>query len=87
MTLRTHLKSLVSFFIGIWIRAIISLVSTVSTPIILIVPEELGRAAMYTLVYNMALQISKLGLDESYLRHYHEKRDKSVFFLTHSCQR
>lgn len=84
MTLRTHLKSLVSFFIGIWIRAIISLVST---PIILIVPEELGRAAMYTLVYNMALQISKLGLDESYLRHYHEKRDKSVFFLTHSCQR
>jgi len=84
LTLRTHLKSLVSFFIGIWIRAIISLVST---PIILIVPEELGRAAMYTLVYNMALQISKLGLDESYLRHYHEKRDKSVFFLTHSCQR
>jgi len=82
LTLKTHLKSLVSFSIGIWIRAIISLLST---PIItyLIAPEEFGRAAMYTLVYNIALQISKLGLDESYLRHYHEKKDKNaVFFNT-----
>jgi len=82
LTIKAHLKSLVSFSVGIWIRAIISFVTT---PIItyLIVPEEFGRAAMYTLVYNIALQVSKLGLDESYLRHYHEKSDKSdVFFNT-----
>ncbi|WP_448379196.1 oligosaccharide flippase family protein [Fervidobacterium sp.] len=80
MEIKNYLKSFVSFSIGIWIRAIISFIST---PIItyLIVPEEFGRATMYSLVYSIVLEVSKLGLDESYLRYYHEKNNKNAVFI------
>ena len=79
LAIKTYLKSFVSFSIGTWVRAIISFIST---PIItyLIVPEEFGRASMYTLVYNIALITSLLGLDQSYVRHYYEKKDKTRIF-------
>jgi O-antigen/teichoic acid export membrane protein len=44
------------------------------------VPEEFGRASMFTLVYNVALLFSLLGLDQSFVRYYYEKQDKSETF-------
>jgi O-antigen/teichoic acid export membrane protein len=53
-----------------------------STPITsyLIIPEEFGRAAMFTLMYNVALLFSLLGLDQSFVRYYNEQQDKSEAF-------
>lgn len=43
-------------------------------------PEEFGRASMFTLVYNVALLFSLLGFDQSFVRYYYEKQDKSETF-------
>jgi O-antigen/teichoic acid export membrane protein len=71
LNLKIYLKKFLSFSLGTWVRAIISFFAT---PIIsyLIIPEEFGRASMFTLVYNIALIISIMGLDQSYVRYYYE---------------
>lgn len=69
--MRKYLKIFLSFSLGTWFRAIISFFAT---PIIsyLIILEEFGRASMFTLVYNIALIMSIMGLDQSYVRYYYE---------------
>lgn len=73
-----YLKSFFSFSIGTWLRAVISFFST---PVIsyLIVPEEFGKAAMFTLVYNIAFIASLMGLDQSFVRHYYQNEEKKNF--------
>jgi O-antigen/teichoic acid export membrane protein len=77
--MRKYLKMFFSFSIGTWLRAIISFFST---PIIsyLILPEEFGRASMFTLAYNIALLVTLLGLDQSLVRYYYEEEDKPNIF-------
>ena len=77
--MKQYLRGFLSFSLGTWFRAIIGFIST---PVIsyLIVPEEFGRASMFTLVYNVALLFSLLGLDQSFVRYYYEKQDKSETF-------
>lgn len=74
MNIKKYLKTFFSFSIGTWINAIISLFKT---PIIsyLILPEEFGRASMFTLLYNIALLVSIMGLDQSYVRFYYETNE------------
>jgi O-antigen/teichoic acid export membrane protein len=74
-----YLKSFFSFSIGTWLRAVISFFST---PVIsyLIVPEEFGKAAMFTLVYNIAFIVSLMGLDQSFVRHYYQNEEKKELF-------
>ncbi|EKF48517.1 lipopolysaccharide biosynthesis protein [Thermosipho africanus H17ap60334] len=79
MAMKNYIKSFFSFSIGTWIRAIIVFFST---PIIsyLILPEEFGRASMFTLAYNIALLVTLLGLDQSLVRYYYEEEDKNNVF-------
>ncbi|NLH36906.1 MAG: polysaccharide biosynthesis protein [Thermotogaceae bacterium] len=82
MGLRTYVKSFFSFSIGTWIGALISFFTT---PIVsyLIIPEEFGRASMFTLVYSILLTTCVLGLDQSFVRFYYEmpqEKRKSLFW-------
>lgn len=74
-----YLKGFFSYSIGTWLRAIISFFST---PVIsyLIIPEEFGRASMFTLVYNIALLVSLMGLDRSFVRYYYQDEEKKELF-------
>uniref|UniRef100_UPI0013DF311D lipopolysaccharide biosynthesis protein n=1 Tax=Thermosipho globiformans TaxID=380685 RepID=UPI0013DF311D len=77
--MKNYIKMFFSFSIGTWVRAIIGFFST---PIIsyLILPEEFGRASMFTLAYNIALLVTLLGLDQSFVRYYYEEEDKNNVF-------
>lgn len=77
--MKQYLKGFISFSLGTWFRAIISFFST---PVIsyLIVPDEFGRASMFTLAYNIALLFSLMGLDQSFVRHYYEKKENGDVF-------
>ncbi|AFG35211.1 membrane protein involved in the export of O-antigen and teichoic acid [Fervidobacterium pennivorans DSM 9078] len=84
MTIKNYIKGFFSFSIGTWLRAVISFVST---PIIsyLIVPEEFGKASMFTLVYNISLIISTIGLDQSFVRFYNEVEEEERGSLFWEC--
>jgi O-antigen/teichoic acid export membrane protein len=77
--MKQYLKGFISFSLGTWFRAIISFFST---PVIsyLIVPEEFGRASMFALAYNIALLFSLMGLDQSFVRYYYEKKESGDIF-------
>lgn len=77
--MKQYIKGFLSFSAGTWFRAAISFFST---PVIsyLIVPEEFGRAAMFTLVYNISLLVSLLGIDQSFVRYYYQEKKKSELF-------
>lgn len=65
------LKLLFKFSIGSWLSAAISLFTT---PIVtaLILPEDFGKASMYTLAFNFLLQLSLLGTDQSFVRKFYQ---------------
>lgn len=77
--MKQYIKGFLSFSAGTWIRAIVSFFST---PVIsyLIVPEEFGKAAMFTLVYNIALLVSLTGLDQSFVRYYYQEEKRNELF-------
>lgn len=71
MGLRKYIYNFFSFSVGTWLGALISFFTT---PIIsyLIVPDEFGRASMFTLVYSILYTVVVLGLDQSFVRFYYE---------------
>jgi O-antigen/teichoic acid export membrane protein len=73
--MNTPFKTFLKFSFGTWINAIISVVSI---PIItwFILPDELGKATMFTLAYNLLLNIFQLGQDQSFARHYNDVQEK-----------
>ncbi|UYQ92427.1 oligosaccharide flippase family protein [Chitinophaga horti] len=77
MNVGSLLKLFVKFSIGNWLAAGIAFLST---PLIsaLIVPDEFGKASMFTLAFNFLIQIVTLGVDQSYVRRFYDKsyRDK-----------
>lgn len=79
-----YLKNFLSFSIGTWARAIISFIST---PIItyLIIPEEFGRASMFTLVLNIGIIISLFGTDHSFIRFFYEISENERKGLLWEC--
>jgi len=70
------IKSFIKFSFGSWIAAGISFFTT---PIItlLIVPEEFGRATMFTFNAVILLQIVLAGGDQSFMRFFYEKEEKN----------
>ncbi|MBP7435786.1 MAG: polysaccharide biosynthesis protein [Bacteroidales bacterium] len=71
---KTFIKSLFQFSIGQWIAAIISFITTPITTW-LIVPDEFGKAAMFTLAFNLILNIVLLGADQSFARFFYERSE------------
>ncbi|HHY00621.1 MAG TPA: oligosaccharide flippase family protein [Methanothermobacter sp.] len=71
---RNFIKSFFQFSIGQWIAALISFITT---PIItwLIIPEEFGKASMFTLAFNLLLNVVLLGADQSFVRMFYEKEE------------
>jgi len=84
LPIKAYIKSFLSFSIGTWLRAIISFITT---PIIsyLIVPEEFGKASMFSLIYNVSLIISTIGLDQSFVRFYNEVENEKRRSLFWEC--
>ncbi|PNR93207.1 lipopolysaccharide biosynthesis protein [Petrotoga sp. 9PWA.NaAc.5.4] len=72
---RNFIKSFFQFSIGQWIAALISFVTTPITTW-LIIPEEFGKASMFTLAFNLFLNISLLGTDQSFVRMFYEKPEE-----------
>ncbi len=64
-------KLFFKFSIGSWLSAVISLFTT---PIVtaLIMPTEFGKASMYTLAFNLVLQVVLLGADQSFARKFYQ---------------
>lgn len=71
---RIFIKSFFEFSMGQWVAALLSFISTPITSW-LIVPEEFGRASMFTLAFNLLLNISLLGIDQSFVRMFYEKSE------------
>lgn len=77
--MKKYIKDFLSFSVGTWVRALISFF-TVPITTYLIIPEEFGKAAMFSLVYNIALLFSLVGLDQSFVRHYYESDKRNEVF-------
>lgn len=71
---RNFIKSFFQFSIGQWIAALISFVTTPITTW-LIIPEEFGKASMFTLAFNLLLNIALLGADQGFVRMFYEKEE------------
>ncbi|MDR0331095.1 MAG: oligosaccharide flippase family protein, partial [Chitinispirillales bacterium] len=52
-------------------------ISFFSTPVVtlLVIPEEFGKSSMFTVVLNLIYQVGLLGLDQSFIRMFHERKD------------
>jgi O-antigen/teichoic acid export membrane protein len=64
-------KIFLKFSVGTWINAIISVVSI---PVItwFIDPAEVGKATIFTISYNLLVNILLLGVDQSFVRFFNE---------------
>ena len=73
--MKNYLKSFASFSIGPIIGAVFSFITI---PIITyyISPEEYGRVSMFTLFQNILGMVAYLGLDQAYIKFYHDEKDK-----------
>lgn len=65
------LKSFLQFSAGPWLSALISFITTPITTY-LIIPEEFGKASMYTVAFSLILQAVLLGTDQSFVRMFYE---------------
>ena len=71
---RKFIKFYFQFSIGQWIAALISLITTPITTW-LIIPEEFGKASMFTLAFNLFLRLAFLGCNESFVRMFYERSE------------
>jgi O-antigen/teichoic acid export membrane protein len=78
------LKLFFKFSYGTWVSAALSFFTT---PIVtaLIIPEEFGKAAMFTLAINFLMQIVQLGTDQSFVRFFFEKPENERNRLFWTC--
>ena len=72
LTKNDFIKSFFQFSLGQWIGALISFIAIPITTW-LIVPEEFGKASMFTLAFNLLLNFSLLGADQSFVRLFYER--------------
>jgi len=71
---KEFIKSFFQFSIGQWIAALISFITTPITTW-LIIPEEFGKASMFTLAFNLLLNVALLGADQSFVRMFYERSE------------
>ncbi|MDI6863628.1 MAG: lipopolysaccharide biosynthesis protein [Pseudothermotoga sp.] len=82
--MKQYLKSYVSFSLGMWFRAGISFLSV---PVIsyLIIPEEFGKSAMFTMTFSVITGFMFLGTDQSFMRFFNEYREEERRRLFWAC--
>lgn len=70
------LNKFLSFSIGNWLSAVISIVST---PIItrMIVPEEFGKASMFMLALNISMIFIIFGTNQAFVRFFYEEKQEN----------
>ena len=78
--MKKYLKSFGAFSIGPIIGAVFSFITI---PIItyFISPDEYGRVSMFTLLQNVLGMIAYLGLDQAYIKFYHDEENKEKLIL------
>lgn len=66
-------KLFLKFSFGTWINAVISLISI---PILtwFIDPAETGKATIFTISYNLLLNVLLLGIDQSFVRYFNDRK-------------
>ena len=69
------LKLFLKFSFGSWVSAVISFF-TVPITTLLLMPEEFGKASMFTLAYIIVSQIVLFGSDQSFVRFFYEHEEK-----------
>ncbi len=84
MSTRKYFKSFLSFSIGTWLRAFISVFTT---PIItyLINPEEFGKSAMYATAFGVINTIVLFGTDQTFVRFFYDYEEDRKNELLWSC--
>lgn len=84
MSREKYFKSFLSFSVGTWIRAILSLITT---PVItfIISPQEFGKASMYGMIYSIFLFVVVLGTHQSYIRFFYEFYESDRSKLLWNC--
>lgn len=73
-------RKLFGFSLGPIINAALGFISVPITTW-LILPDELGRASMFTTAHGLINMFVYLGLDAAYQRHYHEIKDHSILLF------
>ena len=78
--MKKYLKSFGAFSIGPIVGAVFSFITI---PIItyFISPSEYGRVSKFTLFQNVLGMIAYLGLDQAYIKFYHDEEDKEKLML------
>lgn len=74
------MQGLVKKFLGFSIGPIASmLIGFISVPLTtyFIVPTEVGKASLFSMIQSIMVMIMYLGLDQSYVREYYDEKDKS----------
>lgn len=69
------LKTFFQFSAGPWLSAIISFITTPITTYF-IIPQEFGKASMYTVALSLILQVVILGTDQSFVRMFYEVKEE-----------
>lgn len=69
------LKNFLKFSFGSWVSAVIQFL-TIPIITLLIAPEQFGKAAMFTLAFNILAQIVLFGTDQSFVRFFYEYEEK-----------
>jgi len=82
LSIKGYIKNFFFFSVGTWLKGIINFITI---PIIsyLILPEEFGKASMFSLIYNITFLVTMLGLDQAFLRFYNEmeyEKRKTLFW-------
>ena len=73
-----------SFSYGSWVGLIIGFFGTMVTTRILM-PEDFGKASMFTLALNISMIVIMLGTDQSFVRFFYEEKEGSRGGLLYSC--
>lgn len=76
-----RIKNLIGFASGPIVGAVLSLITV---PIIawIFLPPDIGRLNVLQVTLSFALLLSVLGLDQAYVREYHESLDRPKLFLS-----
>ena len=77
------LKNFAKFSIGTWINVILGLITT---PIIawLLSPQEFGKSSMFSLTYNLLLNLVLLSADQGLARYFNDHKEDISSLLKHS---
>lgn len=67
-------RKFIEFAMG---NGIVLIIGLISSPIItrIIIPEELGKASMFTTITSLIIVVITLGRDQSYIRYYNDEKE------------